>query len=307
MQIKWLEDFKELAKTRSFSRAAENRNVTHPAFGRRIKALEEWVGTALVERSEHPVTLTAAGRLFLDAAANAVDGLNDARLLLREAQLPVALKIGTGRTLARTFVPGWYETLARQRGVFPLSVTTGGTQEGVLALADGTVDLLIAYASPQADALLDPRKYDHCLLGSETLVPVSAPDKRGRPRFTLPGSAAAPLPWLAFARGLTLRQMLDSHLAAADRKAHLQPVFQADFYEAVEEMALRGFGMAWLPYRLARPHLNAGELRPAGDDAWHIHVNIRMMRVRSNQSVLLDEVWQRAVDNANANVRADLA
>ena len=41
MQIKWLEDFKELAKTRSFSRAAENRNVTHPAFGRRIKALEE--------------------------------------------------------------------------------------------------------------------------------------------------------------------------------------------------------------------------------------------------------------------------
>jgi len=301
MQIKWLEDFKELAKTRSFSRAAENRNVTHPAFGRRIKALEEWVGTALVERSEHPVTLTPAGRLFLDAAANAVDGLNDARLLLREAQLPVALKIGTGRTLARTFVPGWYETLAHQRGVFPLTVTTGGTQEGVLALADGTVDLLIAYASPQADALLDPRKYDHCLLGSETLVPVSASDKRGRARFTLPGTAASPLPWLAFARGLTLRQMLDSHLAAADRKAHLQPVFQADFYEAVEEMALRGFGMAWLPYRLAKPHLNAGALRPAGDDAWHIHVDIRMMRVRSNQSALLDEVWQLAVANARAD------
>jgi DNA-binding transcriptional LysR family regulator len=298
MQIKWLEDFKELAKTRSFSRAAHNRNVTHPAFGRRIKALEAWVGTALVERSEHPVTLTPAGRLFLDAAANAVDGLNDARLLLREAQLPVALKIGTGRTLARTCVPGWFEALARQRGVFPLSVTTGGTQEGVLALADGTVDLLIADASPQAEALLDPRKYDACRLGSETLVPVSAPDKRGRPRFTLPGTAAAPLPWLAFARGLTLRQMLDAHLAAADRKAYLQPVFQADFYEAVEEMALRGFGMAWLPHRLAKPHLHVGALRPAGGDGWQIHVDISMVRVRSNQNALLDEVWQLAVANA---------
>jgi DNA-binding transcriptional LysR family regulator len=298
MHIKWLGVLKELAKTRSFSRAAHNRNVTHPAFGRRIKALEAWVGTALVERSEHPVTLTPAGRLFLDAAANAVDGLNDARLLLREAQLPVALKIGTGRTLARTFVPGWYEALARQRGVFPLSVTTGGTQEGVLALADGTVDLLIAYASPQAEALLDPRKYDACRLGSETLVPVSAPDKRGRPRFTLPGTAAAPLPWLAFARGLTLRQMLDAHLAAADRKAYLQPVFQADFYEAVEEMALRGFGMAWLPHRLAKPHLHVGALRPAGGDGWQIHVDISMVRVRSNQNALLDEVWQLAVANA---------
>ena len=31
-----------------------------------------------------------------------------------------------------------------------------------------------------------------------------------------------------------------------------------------------------------------------------------MMRVRSNQSALLDEVWQRAVDNASGNGRNDL-
>ena len=40
MQLKWFEDFLALAQTRSFSRAAELRHVTHPAFGRRIKALE---------------------------------------------------------------------------------------------------------------------------------------------------------------------------------------------------------------------------------------------------------------------------
>lgn len=137
-------------------------------------------------------------------------------------------------------------------------------------------------------------------------MPVNAPDRRGRPRFTLPDSAAASLPRLAFARGLTLRRMPDGHLAAADRKAYLQPVPQAGSYEAVEETALRGFGMARLPYRLARPHLNAGELRPTGDDARHIHVNTRMMHVCSSQSALLDEVWQRAVDSASGNGRNDL-
>ena len=40
MQIKWLEDFLMLAQERSFTRAAELRHVTHPAFGRRIRALE---------------------------------------------------------------------------------------------------------------------------------------------------------------------------------------------------------------------------------------------------------------------------
>lgn len=44
MQLKWLEDFIELVRTRSLSHAAETRCVTPPAFGRRIRALEDWVG-----------------------------------------------------------------------------------------------------------------------------------------------------------------------------------------------------------------------------------------------------------------------
>ena len=61
MQLKWLEDFVALTEGRSFSRAAELRHVTHPAFGRRIKALELWAGTALIERGSMPLKLTAAG------------------------------------------------------------------------------------------------------------------------------------------------------------------------------------------------------------------------------------------------------
>jgi len=37
-----------LAERRNFSRAAEARHVTQPAFSRRIRALEDWVGTPLV-------------------------------------------------------------------------------------------------------------------------------------------------------------------------------------------------------------------------------------------------------------------
>ncbi|HWT20922.1 MAG TPA: LysR family transcriptional regulator, partial [Variovorax sp.] len=79
MQFKWMEDFIALAQTRSFTRAAELRHVTHPAFGRRIRALESWAGTALVERGSSPVALTPAGESFLDNATQMVRGVESSR------------------------------------------------------------------------------------------------------------------------------------------------------------------------------------------------------------------------------------
>ena len=58
MQIKWLEDFVSLSRQRSFTRSAEERQVTLPAFGRRIKTLESWVGVPLINRGSYPATLT---------------------------------------------------------------------------------------------------------------------------------------------------------------------------------------------------------------------------------------------------------
>ena len=51
METKWLEDFVSLAETRSFSRSAQLRHVTQPAFSRRIQSLEGWAGTDLVALS----------------------------------------------------------------------------------------------------------------------------------------------------------------------------------------------------------------------------------------------------------------
>ena len=44
MDIKWLEDLIALGQTGSLSRAAALRHVTQPAFGRRIRAFEDWAG-----------------------------------------------------------------------------------------------------------------------------------------------------------------------------------------------------------------------------------------------------------------------
>src|SRR3974390_1134408 len=68
MELKWLEDFLALAEQRTFAPAAAVRPRTQPAFGRRIRALEEWFGTRLFVRSAQGAVLTPAGE-FLRAPA----------------------------------------------------------------------------------------------------------------------------------------------------------------------------------------------------------------------------------------------
>lgn len=82
MDIKCVEDFLSLAVTRNFSRSADHRNVTQPTFSRRIRALEAWVGSELVDRSTCPPTLTDAGKFFNETGSKAIRILNDARAQL---------------------------------------------------------------------------------------------------------------------------------------------------------------------------------------------------------------------------------
>ncbi|HEX2474430.1 MAG TPA: LysR family transcriptional regulator, partial [Lacipirellulaceae bacterium] len=61
MDLDWLKDFLALAEQGNFSRAADVRNVTQPAFSRRIRAMEDWIGVPLFVRGAQGTSLTPAG------------------------------------------------------------------------------------------------------------------------------------------------------------------------------------------------------------------------------------------------------
>ena len=89
METKWLEDFVSLAETRSFSRSAQLRHVTQPAFSRRIQSLEAWAGIDLVDRSTYPTRLTPAGTTLYGQALEVLQALQSARTILRDHKKPL--------------------------------------------------------------------------------------------------------------------------------------------------------------------------------------------------------------------------
>src|SRR5260221_524432 len=101
-----LRAFEAAARHVSFSRAAEELNVTPAAISHQVKQLEAWLGVPLFRRLTRALRLTDEGQALLPALGQAIDGLGVAiggtRLfadVLAQGRLfqPFALAVPSGR------------------------------------------------------------------------------------------------------------------------------------------------------------------------------------------------------------------
>lgn len=290
MQFKWLEDLLCLAQTGSLTRAADSRHVTHPAFGRRIRALESWVGVPLIDRTAFPTRLTPAGALFLEAAREAVDSLHDARATARKmyGADESLLEVATGKTLSRIFLPGWLIALQGKTGPFRVRLHTTSMHEAAAQLIQRNVDLLCCYFHPAVQFYLDEQLFEHTAIKQERLIPVCAPEGK-KPRYALSGKG--PIPYLAFTPELTQGRILSHFLAESPLSEKLVAAHESDFADSLQELAARGAGLAWLPETLIATDLVSGRLVRAGGPEAEIAFEVRLYRARDNRKPLVDRIW----------------
>lgn len=83
-ELQGIQAFIKVAEFCCFTKAAEVLNVTQPALTRRIKKLEESLGTPLFERSTRRVSLTAVGKSFLPNARNLLNLFENSVLNIKE-------------------------------------------------------------------------------------------------------------------------------------------------------------------------------------------------------------------------------
>lgn len=285
METKWLEDFVSLAETRSFSRSAQLRHVTQPAFSRRIQSLEAWAGTDLVDRSSYPTRLTPAGETLYGQSLEILQALQSTRAMLRVHTTAGqdVIEFAVPHTLAFTFFPAWVSELREKFGPIKSRLIALNVHDAVLRLVEGSCDVLIAYHHASQPYQLDADRYEMVSLGEETLAPYVKPDAKGAPLFQLPGRNAQPLPYLGYAPGAYLGQMVNLILRDAPSQVHLEPVYETDMAEGLKAMALEGHGIAFLPYSAVKKELRRKKLVSAlapGMTGLQITMEVRAYRER---------------------------
>jgi DNA-binding transcriptional LysR family regulator len=305
MDTKWLEDFVSLAGTRSFSRSAQLRHVTQPAFSRRIQALEAWAGVDLVDRSIYPTRLTPAGETFLAQAQEMLASMQATRNLLHAHQASGSdmIDFALPHTLAFAFFPQWLLELRRSFPQLKTRLIALNVHDAVLRLTEGHCDLLLAYDHPSQPLQLSPDRYEMLTLGQETLAPFARADSEGRPIWRLPGSASARLPFLSYASGAYMARLVEHILKGAPAAPQLNLVYETDMAESLKAMALEGHGLAFLPASSVKKDVRARRLAPAGEPgAWELTMDVRLVRERPASARLAKPgavaLWEHLVRTA---------
>lgn len=302
MEIKWLEDFVTLAETSSFSRAAEARNVTQPAFSRRIKQLETWIGAPLISRATLPAELTPAGRNFLPMAQDAIRMFYSVRETLRPPAEQGLVRFAALHTLTITFFPVWLQELQRNTRRFGTSFIAdrGGIEANLAALTDGEADFFLTYAHREVPFHLDRDKFFSLTIGADRLIPVAAPELRlGRSPVPAAGILDKPetakliLPYLGYGYssffGVALGSLFSKH-----SPFRRQTVHESTISAGLKELALTGAGICWLPESLVEKDIsNGGLVACSSDPTWTLDLEIRLYRSSEKTgSATVEAIWQ---------------
>jgi DNA-binding transcriptional LysR family regulator len=303
VDIGCLQSFLALAEHQSFTRAAAAQHLSQPAFSRRIRALERWLGEVLVDRSTFPVTLTPAGAKLRGRASQAVAGLDAIRDQVGERRRtpPEAVRVAVTHTLATTYFPAWWASCAAPSPM-PCSLLAANTLDGYDLLARGGCELLLAYADPAGPPAIPDVDVDWIVVTEDWLAPYSSVTA-GKVDFTLPGTASHPVPVVAHGPGAFLGQVTDRILGGHD--LHLTPVVHSDLTSALGALVQAGVGVGWLTTNIAARGCAAGALRQVGDASLAARLEVRLYRLRRERmSRAVAAVWRNAAARAEVGCGA---
>ena len=299
LDLDWLEDFLTLSATGNFSRAAEARAIAQPALSRHIKSLEEWAGVDLIDRTAHPVELTAAGKKIRPLIEAIVANLEAARIKAKAAhdQASASLRFASTHALSLTFFPRWLASLETHLRLGPVQTMSDSFQACEDLMTQRKVQFLLCYGHANVQTKLDTGDYPMVNLGGDALIPVSAPTVDGEALYSLESSAVLPILEYSEASGLgrilknTQRHLYVERAQQKDGN-NISVVFTAPNAFLLKTMALAGRGIAWLPQSLIADELNEGRLVHAGQHAWHVPVDIRLYRQKSEMSQAAEDIWK---------------
>ena len=94
MNIEFLHSFVMVAEAGSLAEAGRRLDLTPAAIAARLHALEEELGTTLVQRAGRSVRLTDAGLKILERSRSMLRDLRDLRAIAADSSLPGELRVG---------------------------------------------------------------------------------------------------------------------------------------------------------------------------------------------------------------------
>lgn len=143
IEFQQLEQFVTIARTKNFTRAAEELNLSQSALSRSIQKLEGELNQPLFERKPREVVLTDLGELLLDRAREILQLVEDSFSMLSEADRKGTIRLGAIPTIAPYLLPPLLSSFSEQHPNISVIVQEDTTDNLIKRCSHGDIDFVL--------------------------------------------------------------------------------------------------------------------------------------------------------------------
>jgi len=260
MDVKWLDDVLVLLEEGNMTRAAARRNITQPAFSRRIRSFEDWLGITVLDRGTNRIEISSAlasNEVEIRALVSRIQDLRTKIVHFEPSSSTVAIAAQHAAVFS-TFP----DMALRAKHFLPalkFRLRAGNLGDCVTMFLRGDVSMLLRYESENAGSLPFGASMRRELWATDYLVPVVG----GSLRYAVKhgGEMAEHTPSIVYPENSFFGEVLTRGMRTFGTPGFSRnPVCETAFSSGVREMILKGIGVGWIPYSMAHREIESGDL-----------------------------------------------
>lgn len=253
MELRQLRYLDEVARCRSFTRAAQELHIAQSALSQQVGKLERELGVELLRRTTRRVEVTEAGEVVLARARRALAEVHAVRADV-DAILGLVrgtLRLGGVPPIGRTHPAALIAEFTRAHPGVAVTVHEGVAFALLGQLRAGSLDLVIALVDPDSHTELGGVK-----LVDEELVLITARDHPLARSRSVRVDRLAGQPLVAYGTGSALREALLARVPGG------RIVADANDQVTVRELVARRLGVSLMPRSVVASHDEVLAIRP---------------------------------------------
>jgi len=246
--------FRDIVQDRSFSKGAALNGISQSAASQNLHDLEQQLGVSLLDRSTRPLTLTEAGKLYLDMCRDVLRRRDDFQVALDllKGQVEGTVRVASIYSVGLSEMSQIEREFSRRHPQARLEVEYLRPEKVYEAVVTDRADLgLLSYPEPNKSITVRPWREEEMVLAASPYHPL-ANKPEVRPE-NLEGLA-----FIGFDEDLPIRRNIDRFLK--DHRVRVNITLHFDNLLTIKNAVAHGSGVSIMPARIMEEEVAQGRL-----------------------------------------------
>jgi LysR family transcriptional regulator, transcriptional activator of the cysJI operon len=246
--------FRDIAQTRSLSRAAEINGITPSAASQHINELERSLDVRLLDRSTRPVSLTREGRLYQELCRDLLRRHQEFEIALHQLRTKIegTVRLASIYSVGLSEMSFLEEELQRRLPDVRLQIDYLRPEKVYDAVASDRADVgLVSYPEATREIAVIPWREEQMVLAAAPGHPLA---RRGRIE---PGELRD-VEFIAFDADLPIAREIARYLRTHDVTVRTSMHF--DNIQTIKEAVMHGSGVSIVPRRILHAEVASGRI-----------------------------------------------